>query len=135
MTLSLLYGLGLLVALAYAAPPQVQIGNATLVGLDITGFKLDFFGGMIFIIFLCVCGVQGSSTAIPYAEPPLGNLRLKPPVLQTQLSVSPFDASSFGPGCLQTVGRSIVSSHLLRVLMCIGYCCDGVCVLRGLFNH
>ena len=58
LCLSLLYGLGLLVALTHAAPPQVQIGNATLIGLDITGFKLDFFGGMIFIIFLCV--VRGS---------------------------------------------------------------------------
>ena len=39
--------LGLL-ALTLAAP-QVQIGNTKLVGLDITGFKLDFFfGGMIF---------------------------------------------------------------------------------------
>ena len=28
-----------------AAAPQAQIGKTTLVGLDITGFKLDFFGG------------------------------------------------------------------------------------------
>ena len=64
MILSLLYLLELL-ALSHAAPlalshaaPQVQLGNTTLVGLDITGFKLDFFGGMIFTIFLSA--VRGS---------------------------------------------------------------------------
>lgn len=56
MILGLLYVLGLL-AVAHAAP-QVQIGNTKLIGLDITGFKLDFFGGMIFTISLCV--VRGS---------------------------------------------------------------------------
>ncbi|KIJ46635.1 hypothetical protein M422DRAFT_778358 [Sphaerobolus stellatus SS14] len=40
-------------------------------------------------------------SAIPYAEPPVGNLRLKRPVLKTQLDVDTFDASNFGAGCLQ----------------------------------
>lgn len=53
MILSLFYLLGLLALLAHAAP-QVQIGNTKLVGLDITLAKLDFFGGMIYTIFLCV---------------------------------------------------------------------------------
>ena len=55
MILFLFYLLGLK-ALAHAAP-QVQIGDTTLVGLNITGFKLDFFGGMIITIFLCVARV------------------------------------------------------------------------------
>ena len=57
MILSLFYLLGLEAVLAHAAP-QVQIGNTKLVGLDITGFKLDFFGGRTFSIFLLV--VRGS---------------------------------------------------------------------------
>ncbi|KAF8909723.1 esterase 1 [Gymnopilus junonius] len=51
-------------------------------------FGLDFFG------------------AIPFAEPPLGELRLKPPVLKTQLDVETFDASSFGKGCFQLGGTA-----------------------------
>ncbi|KAF7762435.1 CAZyme family CE10 [Agaricus bisporus var. burnettii] len=71
-----------LVAVAYAAP-QVKIGKTTLFGRDVTGLKQDFFGG------------------IPYAEPPLGDLRLKFPVLKTELDSPSFDASNFGPSCLQ----------------------------------
>ncbi|KAF4613207.1 hypothetical protein D9613_010914 [Agrocybe pediades] len=76
--------LGLL-PLALAAP-EVQIGKTTFVGRDITQLKLDFFGG------------------IPFAEPPVGDLRLKPTVLKTKLDVKTFDASNFGKGCLQTGG-------------------------------
>lgn len=131
MILSLFYLLGLLAVLAHASgAPQVKIGKTTLVGLSITEAKLDFFGGKIFSISLSVWSFeQGSSlTGIPFAKPPLGSLRLQPPVLQTQLDVSTFNASSFGPGCLQAVRRFMVSPHLLRVLlvMCIGYCCDRV---------
>ncbi|KIM41288.1 hypothetical protein M413DRAFT_445322 [Hebeloma cylindrosporum] len=71
-----------LLSLVYAAP-QIKVGKTTLVGRDITGLKQDFFGG------------------IPFAEPPLGNLRLKPPVLKPHLDVETFDASNFGKGCLQ----------------------------------
>jgi len=63
MILSLFYLLGLL-TLVHAAP-QVKIGKTTLVGLDITGFKLDFFGGMIFTISLCV--VRGSRLFYRYS--------------------------------------------------------------------
>ena len=69
---------------------------------------------------------------IPFAEPPLGNLRLQPPVLKTQLDVSTFDASNFGPGCLQLVSRFMVPFHFLQVLMCIGSYAG---CFRGLFNH
>ncbi|KAJ4485298.1 esterase 1 [Lentinula aciculospora] len=66
-----------------AASPEVQVGKTTLIGRDVTLLKQDFFGG------------------IPFAEPPLGNLRLQPPVLKTDLNVTAFDASDFGPSCLQ----------------------------------
>ncbi|KIK65980.1 hypothetical protein GYMLUDRAFT_158649 [Collybiopsis luxurians FD-317 M1] len=80
--------LGILVTLAIgiggcAASPQVQLGCTTLVGRDVTLLQQDFFGG------------------IPYAEPPLGELRLQPTVLKTSLGVSEFDASNFGASCLQ----------------------------------
>ncbi|KAJ8473164.1 hypothetical protein ONZ45_g16397 [Pleurotus djamor] len=68
---------------AVAAAPQVQIGQTTITGKAMPAFGQDFFGG------------------IPFAEPPLGNLRLSPPVLKTQLDTPTFDASNFGPACLQ----------------------------------
>jgi carboxylesterase type B len=52
---------------------------------------------------------------IPFAEPPVGNLRLQPPILKTHLNVSTFDASNFGPGCLQLVSRFMVPFHFMRV--------------------
>ncbi|TFK31315.1 extracellular triacylglycerol lipase precursor [Crucibulum laeve] len=81
MLLPIAFTFGLLASVA--AAPQVKIGKTTFTGRDVTLLKQDFFGG------------------IPFAEPPLGNLRLKPPVLKTRLDVSTFDASNFGPGCLQ----------------------------------
>ncbi|KAJ3886403.1 extracellular triacylglycerol lipase precursor [Lentinula edodes] len=70
-----------------AASPEVQLGKTTLVGRDVTLLKQDFFGG------------------IPFAEPPLGSLRLLPPVLKTSLNVTTFDASNFGFSCLQSVSN------------------------------
>ncbi|KAK7041842.1 hypothetical protein VNI00_009131 [Paramarasmius palmivorus] len=72
------------------AAPEVQLGNTTVVGMDYTltvgglfTSKQEFFGG------------------IPYAEPPLGDLRLKPTVLKTSLGGDTFNASQYGPSCLQ----------------------------------
>ncbi|KAF9265956.1 alpha/beta-hydrolase [Marasmius fiardii PR-910] len=66
---------------AFAA--QVQLGNTVLTGTN-TLLVLEFFGG------------------IPYAEPPVGNLRLREPVLRPNLGVPTFDATHFGPACLQS---------------------------------
>ncbi|KAJ7700400.1 esterase 1 [Mycena rosella] len=66
------------------ASPTVQLGRTTLVGLDNSPLQQDFFGG------------------IPFAEPPLGNLRLQVPVLKPLLEPGTFNATSFGPACLQT---------------------------------
>ncbi|KAJ7130370.1 extracellular triacylglycerol lipase precursor [Mycena epipterygia] len=63
--------------------PTIQLGATTLVGRDIAP-QQEFFGG------------------IPFAEPPLGSLRLRPPVLKSVLEPGTFNSSAFGPGCLQT---------------------------------
>ncbi|KAJ7923317.1 esterase 1 [Mycena leptocephala] len=65
------------------ASPTIRLGKTTLVGLDLPTFQQDLFAG------------------IPFAEPPLGNLRLRPPVLKTSLAAGTFNASAFGPACLQ----------------------------------
>ena len=41
--------------------PQLQLGDTVLIGKQIQSSNVDFFGG------------------IPFAEPPLANLRLSPP--------------------------------------------------------
>ncbi|KAF5310380.1 hypothetical protein D9611_012087 [Ephemerocybe angulata] len=76
-----LFSLVPLITLA-GALPQVKLGKATVVGQDVSD-KVEFFGG------------------IPFAEPPLGELRLKPPVLKTQLPPTTFNASSYRNACIQ----------------------------------
>ncbi|KAJ3751248.1 esterase 1 [Lentinula detonsa] len=76
----ILIALGVRVA---ADSPIVQLGSTMLSGRDVTLLKQDFFGG------------------IPFTEPPIGNLRLRPPVLKTSLDTETFDASNFGFSCLQ----------------------------------
>ncbi|KAJ7579027.1 esterase 1 [Mycena floridula] len=80
-----------------AVAPKVTLGKTTLVGRDVTLLHQDFFGG------------------IPFAEPPLGSLRLKPPVLKTSISTATFDASNFGPACLQATNEFPISEDCLTI--------------------
>ncbi|RDB17172.1 Lipase 2 [Hypsizygus marmoreus] len=96
-SMTFLLALSCLVSFTSAAP-QVQLGKTTLVGRDVTLLKQDFFGG------------------VPFAEPPIGNLRLKPPVLKTRLTQPAFDASNFGLACLQSgVPSGLISEDCLTI--------------------
>ncbi|KAI0742346.1 esterase 1 [Daedaleopsis nitida] len=67
-------------------PPQVTITNTVVVGTSQTlsdGIGVDFFGG------------------IPFAEPPLGDLRFAPPIIQETLAVDTLNATAFGAPCVQ----------------------------------
>nr|GAT48217.1 predicted protein [Mycena chlorophos] len=83
-------------AAAYGA--SVKIGHTTVIGLDIPTLEQEFFGG------------------IPYAVPPLGELRFRPPVLKTTLDGATFNATAFGPSCLQAnVDPAFLSEDCLFV--------------------
>ncbi|KAF5365094.1 hypothetical protein D9758_010971 [Tetrapyrgos nigripes] len=70
----------------FGAGPTVSIGDFTFVGRQ-TSENVEFFGG------------------VPFAEPPIDNLRLKQPVLKTFSSGkhTVFNATRFGPSCVQTL--------------------------------
>ncbi|EAU89173.2 lipase I [Coprinopsis cinerea okayama7 len=58
--------LGAVTATAVAATPKVKIGRTTVVGRENATAGVDFFGG------------------IPFAEPPVGSLRFRSPILKTR---------------------------------------------------
>lgn len=81
-----------------SSSPQVQLHRSTVVGRGITGLEVDFFGG------------------IPYVEPPLGPLRLRPPVFKPHLDAGVFNASSFGLPCLQPgMSADLMSEDCLTI--------------------
>ncbi|KAF8868318.1 Alpha/Beta hydrolase protein [Mucidula mucida] len=69
----------------------------TLIGRHVKLLQQDFFGG------------------IPFAEPPLGELRLKAPVKKFFLDVDVLDALNFGPGCLQPKATFPISEDCLTL--------------------
>jgi len=58
---------------------------------------------------------------IPYAEPPLGSLRFRPPVTKKP-SPHTINATAYGDCCIQqTGGRSVYSEYLLNDAMPVGF--------------
>uniref|UniRef100_A0A8H7XNH5 Carboxylic ester hydrolase n=1 Tax=Psilocybe cubensis TaxID=181762 RepID=A0A8H7XNH5_PSICU len=80
------------------AVPQVKLGNTVITGASFLESGVEFFGG------------------IPFAQPPVGELRLKPPVLATVLDTPTFNATKFGPSCLNTAfPKALVSEDCLQL--------------------
>ncbi|RDX48924.1 extracellular triacylglycerol lipase precursor [Lentinus brumalis] len=66
--------------------PQVNVGETTVTGVSQTflgALGIDFFGG------------------IPFAQPPVGNLRFAPPVLLDTPATEILNATQFGAPCVQ----------------------------------
>ncbi|KAH8810283.1 extracellular triacylglycerol lipase precursor [Flagelloscypha sp. PMI_526] len=75
-------------SLLASAIPEVKVGNTKVFGaVSQSSSNVEVFRG------------------IPYAEPPVGQLRFERPVLRTSLNGSTFNASSFGAPCLQKVNE------------------------------
>ncbi|RDX48969.1 extracellular triacylglycerol lipase precursor [Lentinus brumalis] len=71
---------------ALAQSPQANIGGTTVTGVSQTfsgALGIDFFGG------------------IPFAQPPVGNLRFAPPILLDTPTTKAVDATQFGAPCVQ----------------------------------
>ncbi|KAJ7590024.1 esterase 1 [Mycena floridula] len=103
----LLLSASILLSTAFKIKPslaaQIKMGNTVLHGSDDTINGLEFFGGTIFSAVLVSTPLK-KLPGIPFAEQPVGSLRFKPPVPKYSLDgVSAFNASSFGPFCLQHV--------------------------------
>ena len=83
-------------------PPRVQLGATTLIGKDLQPSKLEFFGGYSSLILNLTSSSPLSPSGIPFAKPPVDDLRFSPP--KPKYSLSPlrsFDARNYGPPCLQ----------------------------------
>ena len=83
--------------------PTVVLGTTVIRGVK-AGAHVEFFGGecsfcepMHLRDWFILC--QG----IPFAEPPIGERRLRPPVLKRKLLEYEYNASTHGPACLQLV--------------------------------
>lgn len=87
-----------------ASTPEVQLGKTRFIGRELAGLDEDFFGGMLGRFRCLMCSFKSKTLGIPFAEPPVGLLRLQPPILKTEINADVFNAQSFGHVCLQPVG-------------------------------
>ncbi|CAK5266237.1 unnamed protein product [Mycena citricolor] len=100
----------LLFALGASGAPSVKLGKTTVIGTTLPTFGQELFAG------------------IPYAEPPIGELRFKPTVLTTSLNGSSFNATQFGPACLQPLAGG--TAHSLPVGSAISEDCLTINIVR-----
>ncbi|KAJ6606330.1 extracellular triacylglycerol lipase precursor [Mycena vulgaris] len=92
-----LLGSQLAVLLSNAAP-QIKLGKTTLYGTySAVSDGVEMFAG------------------IPYAEPPIGRVRFMPTTLMATFSESRFNATQFGPGCLQQDAIVATSEDCLTI--------------------
>ncbi|CAK5277034.1 unnamed protein product [Mycena citricolor] len=100
----------LVLALGASGAPSVKLGKTTVIGTTLPTFGQELFAG------------------IPYAKPPIGELRFKPTVLTTSLNGSSFNATQFGPACLQPLAGG--TAHSLPVGSPISEDCLTINIIR-----
>ncbi|KAF5361721.1 hypothetical protein D9758_007283 [Tetrapyrgos nigripes] len=84
------------------AAPEVKIGRTTIVGRDIPSLQQEFFGGLVHFLHNSPHSIADTAIpAIPFAKPPVGSLRLKPPVFKDTYDEDTLNATQFGIACLQ----------------------------------
>lgn len=107
---------GMLLSSTLVLSATVRIGHTSVIGLDLPSVGQELFGG------LSLTPIVASSKlivnqGIPYAEAPIGNLRLHPPIPKFSLDAATFDATKFGLKCLQWPDTVSVNAHRRCILM------------------
>ena len=92
---------------ALATAPTVKINATSIVGtsqLSATNVTVEFFGGQYTdeptdsMAWALTCW---RAAGIPFAEPPLGELRFAPSVATDTFATSTVNATAFGASCVQ----------------------------------
>ena len=83
-----------------------------MTGRYLPTFQQDFFGGSwpLPVPSIMSHDLYARQLGIPFAEAPVGERRLEPPVLKLELGVRGFDASEFGFACIQPVSIAPTTS-------------------------